>query len=423
MIRFLLTLFLAATYAGVALAAPEMVRDSVKIYFPVSQHYLDRTIPANQRALAGIIDSLSLRKDDSVYRLNKVVVFGAASPEGGADYNKALSQRRANTLFQFIRQYQDLPDSVMVFHFLGRDWHGLVDLAEKDTAIPFHAETLRLLRRLARESDLGIRSNGDQMTQLKRFRSGVPYRYMLRHLFPELRASRMFFWFERVPAPEPLPVIEPAPTDMVPCEPDTVYVYRDRFIEKPCRPFYMAVKTNMLYDLALTPNIGVEFYLGKRWSINANWMYAWWKTDRHHRYWRTYGGYLEGRKWFGSKAAEKPLQGHHLGVYAQIGTFDFEFGGEGRLAPRWMWGGGISYGYSLPIARRLNLEFDLGIGVLHGTVKDYIPVDNCYVWQRTRKYTWVGPTRAEISLVWLLGCDNYNRKRSKAVAEEGGEGL
>ena len=46
----------------------------------------------------------------------------------------------------------------------------------------------------------------------------------------------------------------------------------------------------MLYDALLVPNIGVEFYLGKDWSMSANWMYAWWKTDRRHWYWRTYGG-------------------------------------------------------------------------------------------------------------------------------------
>ena len=32
----------------------------------------------------------------------------------------------------------------------------------------------------------------------------------------------------------------------------------------------------MLYDALLIPNIGVEMYLGKRWSVAANWMYGWW---------------------------------------------------------------------------------------------------------------------------------------------------
>ena len=72
------------------------------------------------------------------------------------------------------------------------------------------------------------------------------------------------------------------------------------------------MKTNMLYDALLVPNIGVEFYLGKDWSVGANWMYAWWKTDRRHWYWRTYGGDMVIRKWLGKAAKEKPLTGHHL---------------------------------------------------------------------------------------------------------------
>lgn len=71
----------------------------------------------------------------------------------------------------------------------------------------------------------------------------------------------------------------------------------------------MAVKTNMLYDALLVPNIGVEFYVGKNWSLAGNWMYAWWKSDRHHNYWRLYGGDLEVRRWFGRKASENRLQG------------------------------------------------------------------------------------------------------------------
>ena len=72
------------------------------------------------------------------------------------------------------------------------------------------------------------------------------------------------------------------------------------------RNLYLAVKTNMLYDALLVPNIGVELYLGKDWSVGANWMYAWWKTDRRHWYWRTYGGDIAIRKWFG-KAPRKSL--------------------------------------------------------------------------------------------------------------------
>lgn len=179
-------------------------------------------------------------------------------------------------------------------------------------------------------------------------------------------------------------------------------------VEEPLPPFYMAVKTNMLYDLAIVPNIGVEFYLGKNFSIAGNWMYSWWKSDPKAWYWRTYGGDLAVRWWFGQAAEKKPLTGHHVGVYGQIVTYDFETGGRGYLGDRWSYAGGVEYGYSLPIARRLNIDFNLGVGYLGGEFKEYLPIDGHYVWQVTKQRHWFGPTKAEISLVWLLGRGNVN---------------
>ena len=40
----------------------------------------------------------------------------------------------------------------------------------------------------------------------------------------------------------------------------------------------------------------------------------------------------------------------------------------------------------------------------------YLPLDGHYVWQATKNRHWFGPTKAEISLVWLLGRGNSNNK-------------
>lgn len=203
-------------------------------------------------------------------------------------------------------------------------------------------------------------------------------------------------------AAEPAPVVVPEPEP----EPEPV-------IEEPaCKNnLFMSISNNGLYDLLLIPNIGAEIYLGKDWSIDANWHYAWWKTDKRHRYWRTYGGDLSVRKWFGKASKIKPLTGHHVGLYGQMITYDFEWGGRGYLADRWSWAVGFDYGYSLPIARRLNLDFSIGIGYHWGKYDEYLPIDNCYVWQETNNRKYFGPTKAEVSLVWLIGCDNYNKQK------------
>ena len=54
-------------------------------------------------------------------------------------------------------------------------------------------------------------------------------------------------------------------------------------------------------------------------------MYAWWKSDRKHNYWRTYGGDFEIRRWLSKEPDTKPLSGHHIGVYAQMLTYDLNW--------------------------------------------------------------------------------------------------
>lgn len=391
---------------GCNLASSQVVKDSVKIYFHQGKHELEPDFKTNRKMLDRI--------DRSVFRLKKVEVVGSASPEGSVPLNKRLSEKRAQVLFDYLSRYGNLADSLKTTRFLGRDWHGLLRLVKADSKVPFQQESAALIEEIIRMEKAGV--NPDPFWRLVKFRKGKPYRYMYYHLFPELRASQVLLLHWEAPEP-----IEPQPPTLVMERPD----FRSlRLAPVPSedtvhKPFYWALKTNALYDLALVPNIGAEFYLGKNWSAGANWMYAWWKHDVKHWYWRVYGGDVYVRKWFGRKAKEKPLTGHHMGVYAQALTYDFETGGRGYMGGKpggnlWdkaSFAAGIEYGYSHPIARRLNLDFTLGVGYLTGDYHEYLPMDDCYVWQVTKTRRWFGPTKAEVSLVWLLGRDNYNKEK------------
>lgn len=167
----------------------------------------------------------------------------------------------------------------------------------------------------------------------------------------------------------------------------------------------MFLSTNVLYDAALVPNVGVGIYLGKRMTLYADWMHAWWSRNSKHRYWRCYGAEIGLRRYFG----DKPFSGHHVGVYGQGLTYDFEFSGKGRQSDGMSFGGGIEYGYSLPLGRCLNLDFSIGVGYFGGRYKEYEPMDECYVWQATRRLNWFGPTKAGISLVWIIGGNNRTK--------------
>ena len=158
----------------------------------------------------------------------------------------------------------------------------------------------------------------------------------------------------------------------------------------------------MLYDAALVPNIGLEFHLGSRWAVGANVNYAWWAVNKKHLYWRIYGGELTARKYFGRKRDGYPLSGHHIGVYGQVASYDFELGARGFMS-NFSYGAGVDYGYSFPIAKSLNLDLSIGFGYIGGKYKVYEPIDECYVWKENRLRNYIGPSKAEISLVWLIG--------------------
>lgn len=417
--KFIILLFLLQGFCAIARSEC----DSVRIYFRQGYSVLEPELHGNREILKRITDSLRTYAGPSG-RLRRIEVTGGASPEGSVPLNRRLSEKRAKALLDQLSHDGGIPDSLLSFTFLGRDWNGLIRLVENDPDVPCREAALELLHDIAERCRGGEKTEDDNTARLAHFKEGEPYRYMYRKLFPELRATQLCLRYETTPVRQqpiaagvsfPKPAMRtstpvPAP---VPISAFAGQTPRTR------KPFYMAVKTNMLYDAIAVPNIGVEFYAGRSWSVGANWMYAWWKTDRKHWYWRTYGGELNLRKWFGKRAQEKPLQGHHLGIYGQLLTYDFETGGRGYIGGKpggslWdkaNWGAGIEYGYSLPVGRRLNLDFSVGAGYLGGEYWEYVSHEECYVWQATKRLRWFGPTKAEVSLVWLIGRGNYNNRK------------
>lgn len=384
------------------------ISDSLRIHFQQSKSLFNESVAGNSMFYGSLADLLEMAKRKDI-EIVSVKLYGAASPEGGIDYNKGLSKRRADRIASYIAEVgggRISPEVVAV----GRDWSGLYALAVDDCELPSREATLDLLCRLAMPND---KESEDRMfAQLKVLDGGKPYRYMYSRLFPELRkAGVKVVAVYRIDDLVSDGRVSPLETSFAEPNGISISAKGDVMQEVRKKPWYVGVKTNMLYDAMLVPNGGLEIYLGKNWSIDAYWMYAWWKSDRVHNYWRTYGGDVELRKWLGSAARRKPLTGHHIGAYEQIVTYDFELGGRGYLADRWSYAAGVSYGYSLPVAKRLNIDFSMGLGYMGGEYKEYLPQDGHYVWQSTKRRHWIGPTKAEISLVWLIGRGNTNRTR------------
>lgn len=420
-----IALCLLAGGTAVASASDEVVRDSVEVHFRVGKSRLEEGFGTNRAALDTILSKL---RGDGPGSVSRIEIFGGASPEGPAQLNRRLSLGRAESLAGFISGSTEVPDSLITVTNGWWDWKGLLSYVQADPAVPDREQVLGLLEFVAgfEQGAITDREQAGYLRQLARLGDGAAYRYLSRNMFPKLRRSRMVMESELPPVEI---VAEPEETVSM----ETSALEEMETAETECtgdmdtailgaeerKPFYMALKTNLLYDALAVPELHAEFYLGKNWSVTAGGEYAWWSYDRRHRYWRIYGAEIGVRRWFGKAASRKPLTGHHLGVYGGAVTFDFEMGGEGymggkpggTLRDRCLGYCGIEYGYSLPVARRLNIDFSIGVGYLGGRYIKYEPFRSIYHKTGEYRVSYFGPTKADISLVWLIGRGNTNSRK------------
>ena len=395
-------------------SAQEEVRDTIRVYFRQNVSILDTLYVMESESLPAFVERIKPLFNDTLFTLKNIHVVGSSSPEGPLRFNQKLAHQRALSVASYLKEHLFIVDSLLQVSSKGVDWEDLKTLVARLENLPNRVEVMEVL-----EKDYG---HNERLWRLKQINRRIPYRWLYKHVFPLLRCSRVIVSGELKPLPlkpEVLPdtLVIVTEEQVQPVVTDSVETQAPAIIETDVdasRNVYWALKTNALYDVALVPNVGVEVFLGRQWSVAGNWMHAWWSNRGKNNFWRIYGGDVEVRRWFGKKAAEKPLQGHHLGMYGQLVTYDFEFGGRGYLGDKWTYGVGVSYGYSLPLAKRLNMDFTLGLGYLGGEYKEYLPIEGHYVWQVTKRLHWWGPTKAEVSLVWLLGKGNANPRKGGA---------
>ena len=362
-------------------------RKEVCIGFPVGNSTLDTAYGNNAARLSEVVSFLESVKKDSTLELVEVSFCGSASPEGGFAINRELAEKRRNSLERYVRERVSLPDGIISRPEGFIAWERLAELVEVSD-MPHKEEAVDVLRNVPEftYNNKGVLVDS-RKKHLMELQYGRTWHYMHKHFFDQIRnASVILVTVRQKPVIEEKTVVKEEPVVPAPADTTAVVEKADTIVAvspETSKPFYMALKTNMLYDVLAVPNIGVEFYLGKNWSISGNWMYGWWKKNSSHRYWRIYGGDLAVRYWLGKKANEKPLTGHHIGIYGQAFTYDFEWGGKGYMGgepggtlwDKTNYAAGVEYGYSLPVANRLNIDFTLGVGYWGGKYYEYIPLD------------------------------------------------
>jgi hypothetical protein len=321
-------------------------------------------------------------------------------------------------------------DRDMIYTFsIGEDWDGLRREVENDPLVPNRAGVLNLLD--------SYQSNEVKKIALKQMSEGRVWAYISQYILPSLRGGAALSLHKKEvaqPAVTPqkdVEVQEKRVTDTVYVDRikeqaprvdtvrvivrDTVYVDRTvapKPIEPTKKPLF-ALKTNLLFDLVTAINLEVEVPIGKRWSVAGEWICPWWLLKSDQIALEAGVSTLEVRSYLGKREGKQPLTGWFVGAHGGWGYYDIEWrdrGSQGRL-----WYAGLSGGYAHTINRSgsLRMEYSLGLGYMQSKYTCYTSQKEGGKWhllpQREANRMWIGPTRAKISLVWMINRGNKKK--------------
>lgn len=411
--RRLLLLMLLLTFAQAQIVTGQPLQDKTEkkyvLYFRLNSSAIERNFMGNGATINQMkreINRILLQEGN---KMENIHLIATSSPEGTERINTKLALNRALSSRALIQQiFPELPiENIILAHNIN-NWDRLIFALQNDPSIKHRNELLAiLLDPKIKNKDAAIRRNKPAFEEIRHTLLAQERAVVISiALLTPQQKEQLISQINSTPQLDTKAVQQ---TEKAPAVPKI----KTDWPAPIQNPFYLGIKTNGLYDLAGVPNIGVELYLKNNWSVVANYAHAWYRNSGKEWWYRIYGGDLALRKWFGRESILKPLTGHHAGIYFQAYTFDFKLKSStyGHLAKDGFFGGGVEYGYALPIARRLNLDFTIGLGYLGGEIKEYIPIDGHRVWQKTKSTQWIGPTKAEISLVWLLGRGNENKNK------------
>lgn len=160
-----------------------------------------------------------------------------------------------------------------------------------------------------------------------------------------------------------------------------------------------AVKTNFAYWGTTTPNLGFEFGLSKKYTLDISGGYNPW-TFSDHKKLKHVLIQPELRYW----TCER-FNGHFFGLHAHYAHFNVNgikwLGAEHHRYQGDLYGGGISYGYHWVLGNHWSLEASIGVGYAYIDYKKY-ECKNCGELLKSSHKNYFGPTKAALSLIYVI---------------------
>ena len=391
-------LMLLAFCNGVCMGTQGMRRDTLSVYFRKGEAVIDTSLSTNSQVLDSLVGIVSRNSRNTPFGMR---LEGYASVEGTVAFNMRLSVERTESVLSYIEERTGVllgGRTDVRSEGMGVDWEGFEALLTDGEPFPHSERVLTIVRNTPQWVLRNGRVVGGRKKSLMDLNGGRTFNYMMDNVFPQLRRVEVIVSYAPLPQMVALPS---AVGEVSRMEEDSLAAPLPRPVREHIPLYRMALKTNLLADAALMPSLEAEFLINDSWSVSAQGAVAWWSRDAAHKYYQIATIYPEARWWF---KTEEPWHGHYLGVFAGGTWYDLENGGRGYKGE----GGfiGLSYGYMMPVGKRLALEFGVGAGYLFTEYEEYLPVPYMegthYVYQQTSRMHYFGPLKLKVALVWKL---------------------
>lgn len=453
---FLIVLSVFAVY-GVAQS------DSVKVVFALDKATFNPALGNNAASMNRFIDNVVAAANSGT--LEHIDIHGYASPEGPFRNNDRLSRQRCNVIADFLNRNAGIPFDYIRTYPGGIAWEGLRALVNENHDTPSRDAVLDILDEYLPQAATDRAKSDQCRDNLMALDNGRTFKWMIENLFPRLRYSLAVYIFTTLDSvlvhttdgpnagvtddsavnltdnsgndepPQNISVTPladnalsnsntedtPSSTEDTPSSShaeDTDASLLPPPVDFSNTPHYkplhrLAVKTNLLYDAALLPNLEAEYRINDNWSVALEGGVAWWGSYARERSYRLAMLSPEVKRWIRPRA---PWHGFYVGAFAGGGLYDFQKGTPGYSGEGVM--GGLSVGYMWPLTRCLSLEAEVGAGYLFTRYKEYKPIDGHHVYQRTKEMNYFGPLKVKFSLVWRLW--DINKPRRAGVTPNNG---
>lgn len=364
--------------------ADSLCRQPLLLYFRFDRTLVEYDYMDNPRTL----DEFRILFSDTlcVSSIDTITITSYASPEGAVRYNARLAQRRAIAVKGYlIWKYPHLDQFRIVIRPQGEDWTGLRQLVKADAFVPDRDDVLEILDKVSDTERCKV--------LLHRLNCGYAYKYINKNLLPKLRnaAVCMVRMKEKTTHPDELslPMTTYSESKASFANVNTLYPVPDTVLSpvsvtraRHSKPI-LSLKTNLLTWTGLTsegkiaslrPNLALELFFARCWSLSASGEYSHWQGGTNHKFWGISGYSLEPRFWLLGDGTYRWL---YLGAYGLLGDFDYQPSHDGdsdrngSSVTGTYWSAGLSLGLYLRLSRHWGLEAGLRGGYLDASGKAY----------------------------------------------------